>query len=78
MLPNVHGVTSNSVRERETANLPVHSRPAAIQPAAKRAEPKIFVPDRAPDDPGPEPGEAEDDAQTPLARFRGTLKQHTT
>ena len=32
-------------------------------------KPKIFVPPRAPDDPGPEPLDP-DEAQTPLARFR--------
>lgn len=33
------------------------------------AKPKIFVPPRAPDDPGPEPSDV-DEARTPLARFR--------
>jgi hypothetical protein len=46
-------------------------------PAARRPEPKIFVPDRAPDDPGPEPAEP-DEAQTPLSRFLSSMKQQTT
>ena len=43
----------------------------------RRVEPKIFVPDRAPDDPGPEPAEPEE-AQTPLGRFLSSMKQQTT
>jgi HemY protein len=46
-------------------------------PPARRAEPKIFVPDRAPDDPGPEPAEP-DEAQTPLGRFLSSMKQQAT
>jgi hypothetical protein len=44
---------------------------------ARRIEPKIFVPERAPDDPGPEPADP-DEAQTPLGRFLSSMKQQTT
>jgi hypothetical protein len=43
----------------------------------RRPEPKIFVADRAPDDPGPEPAESED-SQTPLGRFLSSMKQQAT
>jgi HemY protein len=38
-----------------------------------RTEPRIFVPDRPPDDPGPD-GDATDDPMAPLTRFRMPLK----
>lgn len=41
---------------------------------SKTQPPKIFVPERPPDDPGPEAGDANDDADTLLARFRMPLK----
>jgi HemY protein len=57
---------------------PVPPKPAPVAPVpVRRAEPKIFVPDRAPDDPGPEPAEP-DEAQTPLGRFLSSMKQQTT
>jgi hypothetical protein len=79
---NVRGMNVGDVgKEKEASNLPAPARnvaPLTPAPPPKRAEPKIFVPDRPPDDPGPEPAEAEDEAQTPLARFRATMKQHPT
>lgn len=52
---------------------------SGVPPVAppRRPEPKIFVSDRAPDDPGPEPTDP-DEAQTPLGRFLSTMKQQTT
>jgi HemY protein len=65
---------------KESATLIAPTRqPLPPAPAAKRAEPKIFVPDRPPDDPGPQSGETEEEeGHGPLARFRNTLKQQTT
>lgn len=40
----------------------------------RRPEPRIFVPDRPPDDPGPD-GDATDDPMAPLTRFRIPLKK---
>ena len=39
------------------------------QRPGKKVQPKIFVPERPPDDPGPEPADF-DDASTPFTRFR--------
>lgn len=41
----------------------------AVEETPAIAKPKIFVPPRAPDDPGPEPADP-DEARTPLARYR--------
>jgi HemY protein len=78
---NTRGNIGDVGKEKDASSLPAPARnvaPLAPAPVLKRAEPKIFVPDRPPDDPGPEPAEAEDEAQTPLARFRATMKQHPT
>ena len=54
--------------------------PAATQSASQPAKPaakpetKIFVPDRPPDDPGPNPADL-DETSTPYTRFRGSPKQ---
>lgn len=50
--------------------------PPDVQPAKPlpKAETKIFVPDRPPDDPGPAPADL-DETSTPYTRFRGSPKQ---
>ena len=59
---------------------PKAAEAAATQPApqpvktAAKAETKIFVPDRPPDDPGPNPADL-DETSTPYTRFRSSLKQ---
>lgn len=55
----------------ETAATQPASQP--VKPAAK-AETKIFVPGRPPDDPGPAPADL-DETSTPYTRFRGSPKQ---
>jgi HemY protein len=44
---------------------------------AKKPEPKIFVPDRPPDDPGPVPADL-DETSTPYSRFRSSMKQQAS
>ncbi len=56
----------------EPAPTPPSSQP--VKPAAAKAETKIFVPDRPPDDPGPAPADL-DETSTPYTRFRSSLKQ---
>jgi hypothetical protein len=62
-------------------NLPAASGTAgeAEEPAApvKKPEPKIFVPDRPPDDPGPVPADL-DETSTPYSRFRGSMRQQVS
>ena len=62
---------------------PVAPEPHAIPPAAARAgdirnarpgEPRIYVPPRAPDDPGPESAEAIEDRRSPLLPQRTPIK----
>ena len=65
--PSATAVTEATVRQPP---------PASAKPAPK-AEAKIFVPDRPPDDPGPAPADL-DEASTPYTRFRGSLKQQTS
>lgn len=55
----------------ETAAAQPPSQP--VKPATK-AETKIFVPDRPPDDPGPAPADL-DETSTPYTRFRSSAKQ---
>lgn len=52
---------------------PVQQDQQSSRPPAK-PEPKIFVPDRPPDDPGPVPTDL-DETSTPYTRFRGSTKQ---
>jgi HemY protein len=44
----------------------------------ERQEPNIFVPGRAPDDPGPEPTDYDDGGSTPFKRYRDGLKTQTS
>ena len=59
---------------------PIMTEPVGPQTApqlgkpAPKVEPKIFVPDRPPDDPGPAPADL-DETSTPYTRFRGSPKQ---
>lgn len=48
-------------------------RPAAAEAKPARSEAKIFVPPRAPDDPGTEPS-GRDEARAPLSRYPSPLK----
>jgi hypothetical protein len=52
----------------------------AGQPSRRkeRQEPNIFVPGRAPDDPGPEPTDYDDGGSTPYNRYRDGLKTQTS
>ncbi|MBX2806405.1 MAG: heme biosynthesis protein HemY [Hyphomicrobiales bacterium] len=50
---------------------------ATGQPQPPRKEPKIFVPGRAPDDPGPGSIDYDDDS-TPYTRYRDSLKTQTS
>ncbi len=54
--------------DKTTPAVPEAERRRKAQP------PRIFVPERPPDDPGPDSSDANDDADTPLARFRMPLK----
>jgi HemY protein len=78
VLANVRAAEST---RKNASGLPVpagqNARPIAPASPAKR-EPKIFVSERAPDDPGPEPAEPDDAPQTPLGRFLSGIKQQTT
>jgi HemY protein len=58
-----------------TPTMPTTVRPdGQVKPKSRgRTEPRIFVPDRAPDDPGPE-GDTTDDPMSPLTRYRMPLK----
>jgi len=71
-------MTAEMARPVPAAAAPKPSASAIpVVAAARRVEPKIFVPDRAPDDPGPEPAES-DDMETPLGRFLSSMKQQTS
>jgi hypothetical protein len=61
--------TATKVPQAETPPLP-----AAPQ---KKAQPRIFVPERPPDDPGPEPHDP-DETAVPYSPYRATLKPQTT
>jgi HemY protein len=76
-----------NVRLAEAAARGVQSRPLPATPArsvapvaaanATKREPKIFVPERAPDDPGPEPVDPDENPQTTLGRFLSGIKAQT-
>ena len=76
ILANVRLAESNA--KKDTANLPVAAAASSRPAIPAKREPKIFVSERAPDDPGPEPGEDDDTPQTPLGRFLSGIKQQTT
>lgn len=67
------GLTPPPAAPKITEVTAVQGAPEPVKPAQK-AEAKIFVPDRPPDDPGPAPADL-DETSTPYTRFRGSLKQ---
>ena len=80
-VPAAAGATRSLQLAQAQASRPVASPSPAVPapvPAPRRSEPKIFVPDRAPDDPGPEPGDPDEDHDTQLSRFLSGIKQQTT
>ncbi len=71
------GELAAAVSQQLAAQPPAQPLPAAAQPKPlTKVEPKIFVPDRPPDDPGPNPADL-DETSTPYTRFRGSPKQLT-
>jgi HemY protein len=68
------------VRPTAASRATVSPTPVAPVPvtAARRSETKIFIPDRAPDDPGPEHSDTDEDQQTQLSRFLSGIKQQST
>jgi HemY protein len=62
---------------KPASDKPLITPPPVTAPSAaqtRRSEPNIFVPDRAPDDPGPEPTESEE-TETPIGRYLSAMKQ---
>ena len=75
-------VRAAEATRKNASGLPVpvgsNARPPVPASGPVKREPKIFVSERAPDDPGPEPAEPDDAPQTPLGRFLSGIKQQTT
>lgn len=70
-----------AVAESRPSAMPTEPAVTAPEPQPprlpKKSAPKIFVPDRPPDDPGPGPNDIEE-PNTPYARFRSSFKPQTT
>ena len=69
---------SESTAKKDAMALPVAAAAGSRPAIPAKREPKIFVPERAPDDPGPEHTEDDDTPQTPLGKFSSGIKQQTT
>jgi hypothetical protein len=50
------------------------AEPVASQAPSRKVEPKIFIPDRPPDDPGPGIYDLDETTTTPVGRFRTASK----